>query len=110
MTGRQARSPIPRADGGDLLAAHGVISARIAVQQAAELVEIKMSGQQIPAAEIDDGAVPGLAVIITKGFDHTHVFAFDALADGGPDQAQEHGPIAAIRGADMSLQLYEIVC
>jgi len=98
LTGRQDRPPIPRTDGGDVLAAHGSIGSHIAVQQAAELVEIKMRRQQIPAAEIDDGAVTGLAVVVAIGFDHAHIVALDALADGRSDQAQEHGLVARPNG------------
>ena len=78
------------------------------MQQTAELVEIKMPRQQVPAAEIDDRAVTGLAVGIAIGFDHTYVFAFDALADGRSDQAQKHGPFAGISRKTVSLQSYTI--
>ena len=73
---------IPRPNGGNARAAHGSISPRIAVQQTGKLVEIKMPRQQIPAAEIDDRVVTGLAAGVAIGFDHAYVFAFDALADG----------------------------
>jgi hypothetical protein len=58
---RQHRPPIPRADRSDVVARDATIVDGIAVQQAAELIEIEMRCQQIPAAEIDDSAVPGLA-------------------------------------------------
>src|SRR5207245_2760785 len=98
LTRRQGRPPIPRANGSNALAAHGAIRGRIAVQQTAELVEIKMLRQQISAAEIDDRAVTGLAVGVAIGFDHADVFAFDVLADGRSHQAQKHGPVAEISG------------
>lgn len=69
-----------------------------------------MRCQQIPAAEIDDGAVAGLAVGVAIGFDHADVFAFDALADGCSDQAQKHGPVAGKQAGNMSLQLCAISC
>lgn len=94
LTYRQDRPPIPRPNGGNARAAHGSISSRIAVQQTGKLVEIKMPRQQIPAAEIDDRVVTGLAAGVAIGFDHAYVFAFDAFADGRSDQAQKHGPIA----------------
>ena len=98
LTYRQDRPPIPRPNGGNARAAHGSISPRIAVQQTGKLVEIKMPRQQIPAAEIDDRVVTGLAAGVAIGFDHAYVFAFDALADGRSDQAQKHGPIAGTSG------------
>ena len=61
MACRQARPPIPRANRRDAVAAHGSIGLRITMQQTAELGEIKMLPQQVPATEIDDGAVTGLA-------------------------------------------------
>src|SRR4249920_3529262 len=98
LTYRQDRPPIPRPNGGNARAAHGSISPRIAVQQTGKLLEIKMPRQQIPAAEIDDRVVTGLAAGVAIGFDHAYVFAFDALADGRSDQAQKHGPIARTSG------------
>jgi len=62
LTYRQDRPPIPRSNGGNARAAHGSISPRIAVQQTGKLLEIKMPRQQIPAAEIDDRVVTGLAL------------------------------------------------
>jgi hypothetical protein len=66
------------------------------VQQPVELVKIEMRCQKIAAAEIDDGAMPRLAVVVAVGFDHANVFALHALADVRPDHPQEHNP--ATRG------------
>jgi hypothetical protein len=64
---------------------------RIAVQQTPELAKIKMRRQQIPATQINDGAVLGLAVVVAIGFDHTHIFVLGRFAAAaGFDHAQEH--------------------
>jgi hypothetical protein len=68
------------------------------VQQTAELAQIEMRRQQIPAAEIDHRAVPRLAIMIAIGLDHAEIFALYALADGGSHHAQEHDPVAQIDG------------
>ena len=109
LTCRQDRPPIPRANGGNALAAYGSISSRIAVQQTAELVEIKMPCQQIPATEIDDRVVTGLAVGIAIGLDHADVFAFDAFADGRSDQAQKHDPIAGTSAETCPCNSYAMI-
>jgi len=51
-----------------------------------------MSGQQVPATEIEDGAMPRLAVLAI-GFDYADVFVLDAFAAGGADYPQEHGSL-----------------
>src|SRR5580700_7061729 len=83
-------SPVPRPDRADIIARDATIVGRFAVQQAAELVEIEMRCQKIAAAEIDDGTMPRLAVVVAIGFDHAHVFALHVLADVRPDHPQEH--------------------
>jgi hypothetical protein len=74
----------------DILTSNATIGERLAVQQARQLGEVEMGGQQVLAAEIEDGAMTGLAVL-TKGFDDTHVLMFDAFAPGGAHHPQEHG-------------------
>ena len=49
-----------------------------------------MRRQQIPAPEIENGAMARLAVL-AEGFDHAHVLVLDAFAAGGADHPQEHG-------------------
>ena len=49
-----------------------------------------MLRQHIPTTEIDDGAMPRLAVLPIS-FDHPHIFVLDALAAGRPHYPQEHG-------------------
>jgi hypothetical protein len=61
------------------------------MEQAAQLVEIKMRRQQILAAEIDDGLMPSFAVVVAIGLNHAHVFVLDpTLAAGSSDHPQEH--------------------
>src|SRR5258708_28833514 len=86
----QHRPPVPRADRADIVAPDAAIVDRFPVQQAAELVEVEMRCQKIAAAEIDDGAMLRLAVVVAIGFDHAHVFALHVLADVRPDHSQEH--------------------
>ena len=83
-------SPIPRPDGMDILTSNATIGERLAVQQARQLDEVEMGGQQVLAAEIEDGAMTCLAVL-AKGFDDTHVLVLDAFAAGGAHHPQEHG-------------------
>ncbi len=73
------------------------------MQETAQLVEIKMRRQQIAAAKIDHGAVLRLASVVAISLDHADIVALHALADGRPDDAQEHGP-AAQPSESMSLQ------
>jgi hypothetical protein len=75
----------------DVLAPDRALRRRLAMQQARQLGEIEMRRQQVLAAEIEDGAMPRLA-LLAIGFDHAYIFVFDALAAGGADDAQEHGP------------------
>src|SRR5207342_768270 len=82
------RPPVPRSDRPDILVRDAIIAGRIAMQQTAELAEIEVLRQHIPATEIDD--VPRLAVAVAIGFDHAHIFAFHALADSCSDYTQEH--------------------
>ena len=102
-TRRQHRSPIPCAERIDIRALDAVRRDRIAVQETAQLVEIKMRRQQITAAEIDHGAVLRLAGVVAISLDHAHIVALHALADSCPDDAKEHGPAAPPRKS-MSLQ------
>ena len=92
-TGRQHRTPIPRSDRTDIRAVDAIVAGVIAMQQPAQLAEIEMRRQHIPAAEIDDGAMSVLARMVAIGFDHAHVFALDPFgAAAGSDHAQEHRP------------------
>ena len=62
------------------------------MEQTVELIEIKVRRQQILATEIDDGLMPGFALVVAIGFDHAHVFVLDpGLATRGSDDPQEHG-------------------
>ena len=85
---RQHRSEVPRRHGVNVLAPD---RAGLAMQQACQLGEIEMRRQQVLATQIEDGAMPRLAAVAI-GFDHPHIFVLDALAAGGADDAQEHGP------------------
>jgi hypothetical protein len=93
---RQQRPPVPRSDRPDILVRDPIIAGRIAMQQTAELAEIEVLRQHIPATEIDDGAMPRLAVAVAIGFDHAHIFAFHALADSCSDYTQEHDRVRQI--------------
>jgi hypothetical protein len=73
------------------------------MQQTVQLVEIEMRRQQIAAAEIDHGAVLRLAGLVAIGLHQAHILALHALADGRPDDAQEHDRAAQLRES-MSLQ------
>ena len=79
----QHRPPVLRADRADIIARDATIVGRIAVQQAAELVEVEMRCQKIAAAEIDDGAMPRLAVAVAIGFDHARQMG--SRAPGNPN-------------------------
>ena len=52
-----------------------MIRRRIAMQQTAELIEIEMRRQKILAAEIDDGAMLRLAIVIAIGLDQANTRA-----------------------------------
>jgi len=91
---RQQRPPVPRSDRPDILVRDAIVAGRIAMQQPAELAEIEVLRQHIPTTEIDDGAMPRLAVAVAIGFDHAHIFAFHALADRCSDYTQEHDRVA----------------
>jgi hypothetical protein len=56
--------PVPRSDRPDILVRDAIIAGRIAMQQTAELAEIEVLRQHIPTTEIDDGAMPRLAVAV----------------------------------------------
>jgi hypothetical protein len=86
----QHGSPIPCPHRTDIRTADAAIGERLAVQQACQLAEIEMGGQQVLAAEIEDGAMTGLAVL-AKGLDDPHLLVFDAFAAGGAHHPQEHG-------------------
>jgi hypothetical protein len=63
------------------------------MEQTAELIEIKVRRQQILATEIDDGLMPGFALVIAIGLNHAHVFVLDpGLAARGSGDPQEHVP------------------
>src|SRR5215472_9212960 len=54
-------------------------------------MEIKMGRQEIFAAEIDDGLMPGFAGVVAVSFHDPHIFVFNpALAARGSDHPQEH--------------------
>ena len=95
MARRQHRSPIPRRHGVDILAPDGGRRHRLAMQQARQLGEVEMRCQQVLATEIEHGAVARLAVLAI-GFDQAHIFMLDAVAAGGADDAQEHGPLRTL--------------
>jgi hypothetical protein len=56
--------------------------------RALQAAEIEVLRQNIPTTEIDDGAMPRLAVAVAIGFDHARIFAFHALADRCSDYTQ----------------------
>ena len=61
------------------------------MEQTVELIEIKMRRQQILATEIDDGLMPGFALVVAIGLNDAHVFVLDPpLAAGSSDNPQEH--------------------
>ena len=89
----QHRSPIPCRDRLHLIGpdvAGGGGSDRLAVQQARQLAEVEMRRQHVAATEIENGAMPGLA-LLAKGFDHAHVLVRHPGAAAGANHAQEHG-------------------
>jgi hypothetical protein len=89
---RQRGSPIPcchRLHGIGPYVANRERNARIAVQQAHQLVEVEMCREQVSATEIENGAMPCLAVL-AKGFDHAHVLVRNALAASGANHTKEH--------------------
>jgi hypothetical protein len=75
-----------------------VIVRCVTVQETAELAEIEMRCQQIAATKIEDCAVTRLALFVAIGFDHAHVLALHAFADGRSDDAQKHDPAAPHNG------------
>ena len=86
----QHRAPIPRSDRLHILAGGGIVLG-IAMQQTPQLRQIQMRREQILAAEIENGAVLGFAGPVAIGFDHAHVFALKAVADGCPHNPEKHG-------------------
>ena len=91
MARRQHRSPVPRRHGVNVLAPDRALRCRFAMQQARQLGEVEMRRQQVLATQIEDRAMARLAALAI-GFDHPHILVLDAVAAGGPDDAQEHGP------------------
>ena len=73
------------------------------MEQTAALIEIKMRRQQILATEIDDGLMPGFALVVAIGLNDADVFVLDPpFATGGSDDPQEHGdppPKLILRGS-----------
>src|SRR5215470_15527966 len=59
------------------------------MEQTCEFFEIEVFGQQIFAAQIDDGAMLGLA-LVPISFNHAHVFVRRAVTAWGPNDTQEH--------------------
>ena len=89
----QDRSPIPCRDRLHLIGpevAGGGGSDRLAVQQARQLAEVEMRRQHVAATEIENGAMPCLA-LLAKGFDDAHILVRHPRAAGGANHAQEHG-------------------
>jgi hypothetical protein len=84
----QHGSPVPCRNRVHLIGSDIARSSRsgIAVQQARQLVEVEMSRQQVPATEIENGAMTRLAVL-AKGFDDAHVLMRDTLAAGRANHA-----------------------
>ena len=91
MARRQHRSPVPRRHGVNVVAPDRALRCRFPVQQARQLGEIEVRRQQVLATQIEDGAMARLAALAI-GLDHPHILVLDALAAGGADDAQEHGP------------------
>jgi hypothetical protein len=88
VAGRQHRSPVPRRDSMDVLTPNAAIGRGIAVQQVHQLVQVEVRCQQIPPPEIENRAMPRLAVLPIS-FDHPHIFVLDALAAGRPRRLRD---------------------
>ena len=87
----QHPAPVPGADGAYIIALRFSSVRLLTVQKSRQLLQIEMRPQKILASEIDDGAMLGFALRITKGFNQAHVFVLDPVAASRSDHAQEHG-------------------
>ena len=88
MSGDQHGSPIPGSHRANIVTFDRWLAGFIAMEQTAELIEIKMRRQQILTTEIDDGLMPGFALVVAIGLNDAHVFVLDPpLAAGSSDKA-----------------------
>ena len=90
----QHGSPIPGSNRPDIVTFGRWLGGFVTMEQTAELIEIKVRRQQILATEIDDGLMPGFALVVAIGLNDAHVFVLDPpFATGGSDDPQEHGDL-----------------
>ena len=103
VSGDQHGSPIPGSNRPDIISFGRWLARFITMKQTAELIEIKVRRQQILATEIDDGLMPGFALMVAIGLNDADVFVLDPpFATGGSDDPQEHGdppPKLILRGS-----------